>query len=1757
MDMHRPRTLAPILLLLMVLTLSFGLAGAAGAQVITYPETPGYPKYGCYDIVTAGIGLWGGESPYQQTVIVPGPVVDAYLYWIGTEDAGAPNAPDQSDLIFNGTTVVGQRIDREVYGTNNPDWFMWRANIGPSGYNLIHQGSNPFIISGWNPSVPFGRNGASVVVVYDTGACPRRTQVDLVDGTDYYWERLSGQQTTDPIIFTFPPAPITQEAIVWLHHAGTDQTNPCRPENIWVARGSGTPPSTIVQYGSPSVGVNGGRLGVANAFVSSTCGTTTTAWPVTGLLGWVDGFGWTTGVGGYISPEWSIIRIKVEIPAGATWLAIQGESVLTGNPTPNQTGESGALFAQLVIPIFVPELRITKTDGLATAKPGDTLTYTINYENYGSAPANDTTIVDTLPPRVSFVSATNGGTYNPATHTVTWNVGTVAQGTGGQVAVTVQLDPVFPAGTTTLENKVAISTTSPGEVDTSDNTATDTTDVFAAVELAISKAAAPEPVDAGGALTYTIDWTVAGNAYAPDVKIVDTLPDLVSFVSASDGGVYDPVAHTVTWNLGQVTPVKTGSYTIQVQVDSPLYNGTTLENTVEIADSIGDSASASITSTVRSDHELAITKVAAPEPVDAGAELTYTIGWEVTGNEPASDAVIVDTLPAEVTFVSASGGGVYDPVAHTVTWNLGEILTPQSGSLEVVVTVNSPQYNGTLLTNSVLFADSDPGTEAAQASVVSTVRSDHTLYIAKSDSPDPVDKGAELTYTIEWRVSGNEPADDIVVSDPLPFGVRFVSASDGGVYDPATNTVTWEVGDKVPGDHGTLTLVVRVNRDFPNGIAIENLVQIADFKPGKEKEATATTQVVQTPEGSIGDTVWYDTNGNGIQEPGEPGIGGVGLILYDAGPDGSCGTADDVPLANAVTNSSGQYRFNEVPAGTYCVDVLDSTLPPGLILTGGSDPHGPIKLAEGQQYRDADFGYGPQPQAGTIGDRVWSDVNGNGVQDAGEVGIGNVTLDLLAAGADGLCGTADDSVVATATTAPDGTYLFTGVPAGTYCVKVTDLNGVLTGMTLTGGTDPHGPITLPAGGTYLNADFGYQGVAYTGQVGDLVFYDANRNGIYEPGPTERGIGDVTINLVAPGADGTLGTADDVVVATATTAADGSYLFTGLPDGNYWVVITDLNGRLLGYTQTFGVPHTNNHGQVSPYPVTISGGNAVLTADFGFADGHLLTVAKVNNIPLGQAVEAGAEMIYTISYSASGREPAINVVLRDLLPMQVDFIAASNGGTYDPVTRLVTWNLGNLNPGDSGSVTLTVRVKKPLPNNSYIFNTVTIIDEARVRDEATDVVRVHAEPILSLTKTNSPTGEVKPGDRIRYTLCYANTGNGNATNVVLRDMIPVFTTYVDGSATGGAVYDAAGRRLTWDLGTIGPDVTGCVSFVVTVDMTIPGVTEVNQGWTVDNIAHLDSLEKPRITATTSNPLNATVKLILSKSATPAGEVKPGDTIEYRLCYANNGTANATGVTLIDVIPVNTTYVAGSATGTVTYNEPTRTLTWNLDTVGPGVSACVTFQVKVNMTITGLTGQATALSFAEWNALSIDNTATLKSDQLPDKTATVSNPLNATVDPAIYKTANMPAVHTGEPVVFTVTVTNRGTANANDVVIIDAIHPRLENVTLVTTKGSASYDAATRVWTVNVGVLAPNETVTIMISGKAARVETKDLPYQITNTAQVRFLEGAPRNSNEVTVDVVYFLPGEIPEANTWLLLGTGLIGLAGYVRLRMARRRRNG
>jgi len=292
--------------------------------------------------------------------------------------------------------------------------------------------------------------------------------------------------------------------------------------------------------------------------------------------------------------------------------------------------------------------------------------------------------------------------------------------------------------------------------------------------------------------------------------------------------------------------------------------------------------------------------------------------------------------------------------------------------------------------------------------------------------------------------------------------------------------------------------------------------------------------------GSIGDFVWQDTDGDGVQDPGEPGIANVTVTLTDS----SGATQTD------ITDANGIYGFINLPAGAYTITIDPATLPAGLTQTfdldGLATPNtATAPLAAGENRTDVDFGYQPAtpPLLGSIGDFVWQDTDGDGVQDPGEPGIANVTVTLT------------DSSGATQTDVTDanGIYGFSNLPAGVYTVTVNantlpgglrqtfDLDGIVSANRAT--------ASLTAGQNRTDVDFGYQPAPQlVGSIGNFVWFDSDSDGIQDPG--EPGVADIPVTLLDT---------NNVVLQTVVTDANGQYLFIGLPAGNY-IVSFDLFGQ---------------------------------------------------------------------------------------------------------------------------------------------------------------------------------------------------------------------------------------------------------------------------------------------------------------------------------------------------------------------------------------------------------------------------------------------------------------------------------------------------------------------------------------------------------------------------------------------------------------------
>lgn len=364
----------------------------------------------------------------------------------------------------------------------------------------------------------------------------------------------------------------------------------------------------------------------------------------------------------------------------------------------------------------------------------------------------------------------------------------------------------------------------------------------------------------------------------------------------------------------------------------------------------------------------------------------------------------------------------------------------------------------------------------------------------------------------------------------------------------------------------TATFNVTVDDPFPTGqTEVTNVAATTTRQLPIQITATRTDPVENPTAGSAsaGGRLWFDVDGDGAQDVGESGFANVEVVLKDR-----FGT----PVATAMTDGNGRYLFTGVEPGTgYYVEAA-SGLPPGLVQTFPTGQPAnrttPFDLVDGQTYTQGDIGYRTGATTAAFGDRVWVDADGDGVQDTGEIGLGGVAMSLYRdANGDGFLDPGVDTLVATTTTDPDGSYLFTGASATgveTYFVSAATPSGYLS----TNGTVSRFQ-GVSAGSTYLTADFGFNATATTYSIRDRVWLDLANFGAFDTG--ENGIGGVTVDLL----DGS-----GNVIATTTTASDGTFAFSGLTGGtlsnpaDYTVRVTDNAGLLLDMigTSTYATAH---------------------------------------------------------------------------------------------------------------------------------------------------------------------------------------------------------------------------------------------------------------------------------------------------------------------------------------------------------------------------------------------------------------------------------------------------------------------------------------------------------------------------------------------------------------------------------------------------------
>ncbi|MEG3986022.1 SdrD B-like domain-containing protein [Microcoleus sp. S28C3] len=445
-----------------------------------------------------------------------------------------------------------------------------------------------------------------------------------------------------------------------------------------------------------------------------------------------------------------------------------------------------------------------------------------------------------------------------------------------------------------------------------------------------------------------------------------------------------------------------------------------------------------------------------------------------------------------------------------------------------------------------------PVTIPAQVTTAPTLFAD--VSVSQNDSPEPVTVGNNLTYTV--TVTNNSPvnaADNVVLTDNLPAGVTVVSAnsSQGTVtVNPAgtgnlprtaqqvtpvsPSGITANLGTIPPNGSVVTTIVVtpRAAGLINNTVSVSTSSSDPNLANNSDSEITVVNPITPTPTPlafNISGSTVNDINRNGIQDRGELGIANVTTFI-DANNNGLLDAAE----RSTVTDANGNFQFPNLSPGNYAVrEIVPSgstttTVNPVNVNLTNSD----VTLFFGIT-SETTVVIPPTPTFNISGSTV-NDINRNGIQDRGELGIANVTT-FIDANNNGLLDAGELSAVTNA----NGNFLFTLSP-GNYAV--TEI--VPSGST----TTTANPVNVNLTNSDVTLFFGITSqttvVSPPLSISGSTFNDLNANG--RPDLGELGIANVTTFIDANGNG-----VPDAGELSAVTNANGNFLFT-LSPGNYTV-----------------------------------------------------------------------------------------------------------------------------------------------------------------------------------------------------------------------------------------------------------------------------------------------------------------------------------------------------------------------------------------------------------------------------------------------------------------------------------------------------------------------------------------------------------------------------------------------------------------------------
>jgi len=1115
----------------------------------------------------------------------------------------------------------------------------------------------------------------------------------------------------------------------------------------------------------------------------------------------------------------------------------------------------------------LPDVSITKTHvGIFTR--GSSASYTITVQNVSASVATSgvVTINDTLPLGITPTGASGTGwSCAVAGQTVSCTRSDALAAGGSYPAITVTAS-VLQSAPATLTNTAVVS--GGGAVDPLKDTSIDTANVVSSADLGVTDSGSPNPVAAGGNITYTQVVTNSGPSAADNATLVAPIPANTTLVSMTapagwscitpgTGGTGNLVCTDV--NMAGLTA---GTFTLVVNVNSGTANGTVIADSVSVSSSVADPNSANNTATVSTlvgttGPDLTVTNVASPNPVQANNPITYTQVVTNTGSTAATTATFTEsTPPANTTFVSITPPAGWTCPGSAPPCTNPSVAAGASGTFIVKYNVNVGTPAGTVITDTatVNAANQSFGANSATATDVVAAATQADLALSTAATPGSVFSGNNITYTQTITNNGPAAASAVSFTEATPLNTTFQS-----VLAPAGWTCTTPVvgtggnvncTDPTLAAGATADVIVVVN--VPSTLAAGSITANSSVTAGtSDPTAANNSTTVTTPV-----TVACDLAVTNSGTPSPVPVGGVityTQVVTNTGPS-NCSTAtfsEATPLNTTfvsvavVTAGGGTWTClasapvscsnPSVPPGSTGTITAKYTVTAGAgtIITdtatvattsrdtslGNNSATVNIAVASGTQ---ADLSVtnsaSPNPVAAGNNITYTQSVTNNGPSAATTVSFtdpvpANTTVVSLTGPAGWSCSTVPAPPSCTiASLAANTTANFSfvvNVPANVASgTTITETDSVSSASDPNSGNNSSTVNVQVAGSADLSVTNAANPVPQ--QAGLNITYTQVVN---NAGPSTAANVTLTEALPANTSPVSLNGPAGWTCNVGTLLCTNPSLASGSPATITFVVT--VNGAAVPGTaikDTVSVSSTT--ADPNPANNTATANDVVATA----TQADLV----VTNSASPTSVAAGGSVTYTQSLQNLGPAAATTVSFTDPVPANTTAVSLTGpaGWTCSIATTPPSCTIASLAANATANFTLMLQVNAGTPSGTNITETDTatasnIVPSLTTNSASATVVVANANSAdVAITKTGAP-NPVTEGTPLTYTLVVTNNGPASATTVTVTDTLPSVLTYLSSTTNVGSCSEAGGT-VTCQLGTMANAGTATISI-----LTMPG------------------------------------------------------------------------------------------------------------------------------------------------------------------------------------------------------------------------------------------------------------------------------------------------------------------------------------------------